>query len=252
MEAPMSEDRFILDPDERRVMGVLIEKSLSTPQYYPMTVNAMVAASNQKSNREPVVQFVDDEVEEILLRLQRRGLVSEHYGAGGRTARWKQEFTKELGLDGQRMAVVAELLLRGPQTVGELRTRASRMKEIPDLDALEAVLVALEGMEPPRLVRLSPPDQKRGVRVTHGFYAPGELDEIREAEDAAGRSIGMRSTATPKPISAARAEPRPASTVVHPAPVAVPPPELQAMRAEIDALRRRVVYLEEQLGITTE
>jgi len=169
---PGAGDRFILDPDERRVIGVLIEKSLTTPSAYPLTLNALVTGSNQKSNRDPQVEFVEEEVEEILGRLQRRGLASEHYGAGGRTARWRQEFTYELELDGPRMAVVGELLLRGPQTLGELRTRASRMKKIPDLAALDEIVRQLSSTDPPRMVRLSPEGRKRGVRYTHGFYPP--------------------------------------------------------------------------------
>ncbi len=224
-------DRFLLDPDERRVIGVLIEKSLTTPAYYPLTINAMVTGCNQKSNRDPVVEFVDDEIDEILLRLQRRGLASEHYGAGGRTVRWRQEFTKELELDGQQMAVVAELLLRGPQTLGELRTRASRMKAIPDLGVLQSIVTRSEQMTPPRMLRLSSRDQKRGVRYAHGFYPEAEIAEIRALE-------GSGFSAAPPPRqSVAFAPAAPAVDVV------------AELREEIAGLSRRVSNLEQQLGI---
>jgi len=242
-------DRFLLDPDERRVIGVLVEKSLTTPQYYPLTINAIVAGSNQKSNRDPQVEFVDDEVAEILERLRKRGLASEHYGAGGRTARWRQEFTRELALDGRQMAVVAELLLRGPQMVGELRARASRMKEIPDQESLDQVLASLEAMSPPRLVRLTPREQKRGARVTHGFYPAGELAQVRAAEPAGGgepetpRAVLASAPAAPPP-------PRPAPPLA-PALPAADPELLAALRAEVAALAKRVAFLEEQLGIAT-
>ncbi len=224
-----NEDRFLLDADERRVMGVLIEKSLTTPKYYPLTINAIVTGSNQKSNRDPMVEFVDEEVEEILARLQRRGLVSEHYGAGGRTARWRQEFTYELEFDGQQMAVVAELLLRGPQTLGELRTRASRMKKIEDLATLSGVVKSLEVLECPRMVRLSPEEQKRGVRYTHGFYPKSEFAEIKAEE------LSVASTAATKTPRAT--SPSPNSDVV------------EELRAEIRALSIRVEHLESQLGV---
>ena len=226
-----NEDRFLLDADERRVIGVLVEKSLTTPKYYPLTINAIVTGSNQKSNRDPLVEFVDEEVEEILSRLQRRGLVSEHYGAGGRTARWRQEFTYELELDGQQMAVVAELLLRGPQTLGELRTRASRMKKIDDLATLNGVVKSLEILDCPRMVRLSPEDQKRGVRYTHGFYPKSEFDEIKAQELSAAPSGVAKA---PRVISSS-----PNSDVV------------EELRAEIQALSTRVEHLESQLGIVS-
>ena len=222
-------DRFTLDSDERRVIGVLIEKSLTTPQYYPLTINAVVTGSNQKSNRDPHVQFVDDEVEEILGRLQKRGLTSEHYGAGGRTARWRQEFTYELELDGPQMAVVAELLLRGPQTLGELRTRANRMKPIADLGMLEGVVKTLEIMSPPRMVRLSPAGQKRGVRYTHCFYPAAELAELIDAE-ASGAPVAAAAPARGGGASDS---------------------EVQELRAQVAALTARVEKLESELGITT-
>jgi len=246
-------DRFLLDTDERRVIGVLIEKSLTTPQYYPLTINAIVTGSNQKSNRDPHVEFVDDEVAEILARLQKRGLASEHYGAGGRTARWRQEFTKELALEGKQMAVLAELLLRGPQMVGELRTRASRMKEIPDQSALDAVLASLEAMVPSRLVRLTPPEQKRGARVTHGFYPPAELARVRAAEPAGAVEAPSRpSAAMTAPYSSPAAALRPSAPITPPSAPAIPavdPEVVEELRAEVAALARRVAFLEEQLGI---
>lgn len=225
LSTPGETDHFILDPDERRVIGVLIEKSLTTPSAYPLTVTALVTGSNQKSNRDPQVEFVDEEVEEILARLQRRGLVTEHYSAGGRMARWRQEFTGEVGLTGQRMAVVGELLLRGAQTLGELRTRASRMKQIPDLAALDAIVKDLESMDPPRMVRLSPAGRQRGVRYTHGFQPVEELDALREAELSGA------------PAAAPARAPR------GPSPEAV-----EGLEQRVAALEERIARLESQLG----
>ena len=223
-------DKFLLDIDERRVIGVLIEKSLTTPQYYPLTINAMITGCNQKSNRDPYLQFVEREVEDICARLQKRGLVTEHYGSSGRTARWRQEFTYELELDGQQMAVVAELLLRGPQTLGELRTRASRMKPIADLDVLNGIMKTLEVMTPARIVRLSSPEQKRGVLFTHGFYPTKEFAEVR-ANEAVGATLLA-------PVRAAAAPPPAADPAV-----------IDELKEQIAALAKRVAHLEDQLGI---
>ena len=228
---PGTPDKFQLDIDERRVIGVLIEKSLTTPQYYPLTVNAMITGCNQKSNRDPVLQFVESEVDEILLRLQKRGLATEHYGSSGRTVRWRQEFTYELEFDGPQMAVVAELLLRGPQTLGELRTRANRMKKIADLETLESIVEKLAAMSPPRVIRLSPPGQKRGVRYTHGFYPQKEFAEVQQVE-AAGATLA------PAPRSSAAAT------------VPADPSALEALKQEVASLAKRVAHLEDQLGVS--
>ena len=158
---------IILDERQQRVIGVLIEKSLATPQYYPLTLNQVVTGCNQKSNREPVVSWMDDEIDEVLTDLARAGLTTQVHHAGSRVGKWRQELTGQLGLNGQAMAVVAELLLRGPQSLGELRTRASRMKDVPDLSVLQQVLDSLASREVPLAARFSPEGVKRGVRWGH-------------------------------------------------------------------------------------
>ena len=211
-----------LDHDERRVIGVLIEKSLTTPQYYPLTINAIVTGSNQKSNRDPLVEFVDDEVEEILQRLRPRGLVTEVHPSGSRSEKWRQELSTTLDLNGQEMAVLGELLLRGPQTMGELRSRANRMKNIPDQGTLQTVFDGLAARAQPLVVRLTPEGVKRGVRVTHGFYPPKELEEVIAAEEAAP---GAGEPRAPRAASSSAAK-------------------------ELEALRKRVEAIEAHLGIT--
>ena len=216
-------DNIYLDTDERRVLGVLIEKSLTTPQYYPMTINAIVTGCNQKSNRDPVVEMVDDEVEEVLQRLRERDLTTVTYPAGGRTEKWRQEFTSQVDISGQQMAVIGELLLRGPQTLGELRARASRMKRINDLSELESVLDELGAKEPPLVQMLTPPGVKRGARVTHRLYPEAELAEILEAEES----------------GAAAAAPAPSRSRGG----------ADALKGELDALRARVEAIEAHLGL---
>src|SRR3954462_10958128 len=179
MSAPAAERSWVpLSPRERRVLGVLVEKAKTTPEYYPMTVAAIVTGSNQKSNRDPVANYDADDVEEILQELRRKGAAVMIEGAG-RVVRWKHTLYDWLKVNKVELAVMAELMLRGPQTEGDLRSRASRMEPFPDLPALQAVL---EGLEPRGLiVYLSPPGQRRGVVLTHGLYPPAELEKVRQA-----------------------------------------------------------------------
>ena len=119
---------LVLDSDQRRVLGVLIEKSLTQPEYYPMTVNAVTAGCNQKSNRDPVVELDEDLVWNVLEGLRGLGLVSMTLpGPGSRTHRFRHEVESAFGWTPREQAVMTELLLRGPQTVGELRTRCSQI-----------------------------------------------------------------------------------------------------------------------------
>src|SRR5262249_28725125 len=117
---------------ERRVLGVLVEKAKTTPDAYPLSVNALVTGCNQKSNREPVMNIEDDDVEECLYALEKKAMVSRVQG--GRVERWRHELYTAWKVDKIEIAILAELLLRGPQTEGELRGRVSRMEPVEDLD----------------------------------------------------------------------------------------------------------------------
>jgi uncharacterized protein YceH (UPF0502 family) len=176
---PAEPERLVLGPVVRRVLGVLIEKSLATPDYYPMTTKAIVTAANQKNNRLPVTQLTADEVETALSELQRRRIVLAVKSPGGRGPKWRQELQRVYNLQGREQAVLGELLLRGPQAEGELRARASRMKEIDDLDSLHEVLASMRDREPSFAVRLSPEGQVRGVRHAHDLYPAEELERLR-------------------------------------------------------------------------
>src|SRR5689334_24454403 len=179
MSSPVVERSWVpLTPRERRVLGVLVEKAKTTPEYYPLTVAAIVTGSNQKSNRDPVVTYDADDVEDTLQDLRRKGAVIM-VEAGGRVVRWKHTLYDWLKVSKVELAVVAELLLRGPQTEGDLRARASRMEPFADLPALQTVLEALtaKGL----VAYLSPPGVRRGVVVTHGLYPPEEAERVRQA-----------------------------------------------------------------------
>jgi uncharacterized protein len=173
-----------LAPYERRVLGVLIEKQKTSKSAdaYPMTLNSIAVGSNQKSNRDPVYELDTEAVEETLGGLQRRGLVMKM--TGGRADRWRHLLYELWKVTKVEMAVLAELLLRGPQTEGDLRGRASRMDEIKDLDELRGLLKGLS--ERNLVVYLTEPN-RRGTVVTHGFHTPDELEREkgRHADGAA-------------------------------------------------------------------
>jgi uncharacterized protein len=218
-----------LNPPERRVVGVLAEKGKTTPEYYPLTVAGIVAGCNQKSNRDPITSYDQDDVEDTLQDLRKKG-AAIMVEAGGRVPRWKHTLYDWLKVSKAELAVIIELLLRGPQTEGELRARASRMEPLPDLAALQTLL---EGLTPRGLVvYLSPPGQKRGVMVTHGLYPPAELEKVRQAYAATAAAAGDEEG--PARTSTARAGL--ASVATTPAWDA----EIAQVRAEVDELRNRV------------
>ena len=181
MSAPSSPTP--LAPFERRVLGVLAEKSQTSksPDGYPMTLNAVVLGCNQKSNRDPVYDLTDDDVEETLDALGEAGLTMKQ--VSGRADRWKHQMYDRWGFAKVEMAVVAELLLRGPQTLGDLRGRASRMTDIADLDALKGHLQTLIGRG--FVVAFGSLD-RRGAAVTHGFHTAEELDRAKALHGGGG------------------------------------------------------------------
>lgn len=157
---------------QRRVLGVLVEKALTTPAAYPLTLNALVAGCNQLSCRDPVMRLTDDEVARALRELQERQLVAEIGGA--RVERYRHELEARLGWNEYRQAVIAELLLRGAQTPGELKANASRMAALPDLDAVHMILEAFATQDPPVVRELPRQPGKSAARFDHLLYADGE------------------------------------------------------------------------------
>ena len=176
-----------LDFVERRVLGVLIEKGYTTPEQYPLSLNYLVSACNQKSCRNPVTQLDEDEVMAALDRLRQHGLCLLVQTVGGRTDRWKHRASEAFETSAVETAVLAELLLRGAQTDGELRQNAKRMRPLKSVDEVHEVLAVLQSREPPLVVRLGPPGRRRGVRFAHTLYPAAELAVIRttaEEEEA--------------------------------------------------------------------
>jgi hypothetical protein len=159
---------------ERRVVGVLVEKAKTTPSAYPMSLNAIVTGCNQKSNRHPLMELEPDAVEGALERLREMGAVGMVQGYG-RVVKYRHYLYEWLGVDKIEMAVMTELLLRGSQTEGELRGRASRMEAIADLQTMRNVLSSLAAKS--LILSLTP--EGRGHVITHSLYQPGELEKLK-------------------------------------------------------------------------
>ena len=214
-----------LAPLERRVLGVLIEKQKTgSGDTYPMSINGVVTGCNQKSNRDPVLSLDEDEVEEVLLQLNRKVLVNRVQG--GRVEKWRHLLYDLWKVNKVEMAILAELLLRGPQTEGDLRGRASRMDPINDLDELRGLLKDLVRRN--FVVYLT--SGGRGAVVTHGFHTPEELAAERAKHGSSGGEPASRSASESQPA------------------VGRSRPDLEAKLteafAEIERLKERVAALE--------
>jgi len=174
-----------LDSAAVRVLGALMEKEITTPEYYPLSLNALVNACNQKSNRDPVVSFDDDTVEEALERLRAEGLAVRISGES-RVPKHGQRFTEKLNLGRREAAVMCVLMLRGPQTVGELRGRTERMYQFDDLEAAE---YTLQHLAEAGFVQMLP--RQAGSRESrHGHLLCGPLELTAQPEPAAPRVSG--------------------------------------------------------------
>jgi len=203
------------------VLGCLVEKELTTPQQYPLTLNALVLACNQSSNRHPVVDYDEATVEDAVIRAKAGGLVRFVHPSHGRSAlRYRHELAEVLGLDGRQLALLAVMMLRGPQTPGELRARTERMAGFDSLGEVEAEIEALAKREVPLAVRLTRAPGRKEDRFAHTLGHPPQFD----------------ADASPPPATAAV----PASAGVT--------EQLEQLRADVDALRRDLQELREQLG----
>lgn len=199
-----------LNSRQRRVLGTLIEKAKTTPDAYPMTVNALVSGCNQKSNREPQMNLSQEDVEQLLSELRGMGVVAELQG-GGRVPKYRHYAHDWLGTAPGELGVMAELLLRGEQTLGDLRARAARMDAIPDQGALKLIVDSL--LKKKLMLELTSPG--RGQIVSHNLYKERELPELKaryaghtppsspaeEDGPEPARTSSAPSAATPRPAS---------------------------------------------------
>jgi hypothetical protein len=165
-----------LNEIEVRVLGCLVEKDLATPEYYPLTLNALTNACNQKSNREPVMLLEETDVVRALDSLRQKQLA--HQSAEGvRSAKYCHNLEGVLNLDPEELAIIAELLLRGPQTVGELRNRAERMQPVGDLQAVEEMLQNLMERDEPLVIRLPRQPGRKEQRFSHLLSGTPDIEE---------------------------------------------------------------------------
>lgn len=158
---------FVLDAAEVRVLGALVEKEITTPDYYPLSLNALVNACNQKSNRDPVVSYDEDTVAATLDSLRSKGLVMVTTGREMRVARYSHRLSEVFNFDRREMALLCVLMLRGPQTPGELRGRTERMYSFDDLAAVEASLNRLIERQPPLVNPLPRQAGFKEIRYVH-------------------------------------------------------------------------------------
>ena len=205
---------LFLDPVEARVLGALLEKEITTPEYYPLTLNALVNACNQKSNRDPVVSFDEGSVQDALESLKQKRLSAVlSAGSGSRVAKYSHRLSETLNLGRRETALICELLLRGPQTLGELRSRAERMHRFQDIEEVEACLRTLIQRSPDPLVTELPrqPGTKE-PRFSH--LLSGE-----PAQDAPGETARL-----------------------------APSSRMATLESELAELRDRVAHLEKKLA----
>ncbi|MEQ8848055.1 DUF480 domain-containing protein [Botrimarina sp.] len=163
-----------LEAPQRRVLGVLVEKAKTTPDAYPLSLNALRTGCNQKSNRFPQMDLDEEQLERAIDSLRSKGALTVVQG-DSRVERYRHRMYEWLGVEKAELAVVAELLLRGAQTVGDLRGRAARMEPIPGVSELRPILDALVGKG--LIEYLTPPG--RGAIVSHCFYSQSERDRVR-------------------------------------------------------------------------
>lgn len=214
---------------QRRVLGVLVEKGITTPDAYPLTLKAVTTGCNQKSNRDPVTNYSEDAVEETLDQLRQMGLVAVVHTESGRTERFRHFVRKRYPFTEPQLAIVTELLLRGRQQLGELRSRASRMVPI---ESQEELRDNLQQLAADNYVRSNGPLERRGIEVDHGFYAKGETPAL----SAAVTDISDAPRATSH-----------ASAVSTSAP-GVAEDEVDSLRSEIADLRSQVAELADDVA----
>lgn len=238
---------FTLDPIEARLLGVLIEKALTTPENYPLSLNAVTNGANQKSNRDPVLELLESEVRLGLQGLTSKNLVYASHSTGSRVEKFRHNGEAILELDTPRLAVLAELLMRGPQTPGELRVRVSRMTPLDDLGRLMELLRPL--LERGLVQRLSPAPGSRAERYAQTLAPKAHPEEASAHAATTSRPVQRVAPATFAPPAAARpAEPvAPAPTGALFAGATGPSASDAKLEKRVEELEHEVTRLRRQL-----
>lgn len=181
-----------LDAEEIRVIGSLIEKSRSTPEYYPMSLNGLTAACNQKSSRKPIVNYEEATVMLILDRLKRKGLVSTATGAGIRSTKYKHNLALKYPFTPDELAVLCLLFLRGPLTPGEINSNSGRLYDFDSLEEVQQVLEKLSSGETPFVKQLPRQTGQKEMRYMHLFGGEEIMEQyLQEAEPNAKNSADL-------------------------------------------------------------
>ncbi|MFA0436307.1 YceH family protein [Vibrio breoganii] len=174
-----------LSPLEARIIGCLIEKEVTTPDYYPLNLNSLTTACNQKSNRDPVMELSDAEVLDGINALTDRRLVNDESSFNSRTAKYRHRFCNtefgDLQFSAQEKAIVCVMLLRGAQTPGEIRTRTNRLAQFADVKEVEATLDKLANLDTPIVVKLPREPGKRESRYQHLFCGEVDIEALATA-----------------------------------------------------------------------
>ncbi len=212
-----------LSAEEIRVLGSLMEKSRTTPDYYPMTINSLTAACNQKSSRRPVVQYDDDTVVKALDSLKKKGLVSTATGGSSRAVKYKHNFAIVFPVIPSEVALICLLMLRGPQTPGELNTNSGRLYEFETLDDVQQTLEKLSSGDVPFLTLLP---RRSGQKEARYMHLLGETLDIPEDDET---EIGYASSNPGSNVAALEQR------------VTKLEEELSAMRQEFDKLMKELL-----------
>lgn len=227
-----------LQPNEARVLGVLIEKELTTPEQYPQTLNALVNGCNQKNNRDPVLSLTEDDVHDAVESLRGKGALVRVDMAGSRVPKFKHSLAELLKTGPRENALLAELLIRGPQTLGELRTRASRMQNFETLEVVKLTLDGLAGRDEPLTQQIPPLPGSRAERYTQ-LLAPDARASATGAV-ASHDVVASRDTVTDRMPSGSPASTAPAASALA--------ERVSALEAEVTVLKDRLNKLAASLG----
>ena len=173
----------VLTDIETRVLGALVEKQVTTPEYYPLTLNALTLACNQKNNRHPVTSYTESQVSAAVESLREKNLAYVYYGSTSRVPKYKHVMPEVMHLNSAELALLCVLMLRGPQTPGELRGNAARLHEFAGLDEVEQTLNALISRDPdPLVVRLPRQAGQKEVRFAHLLSGEVQVEVVTEIQ----------------------------------------------------------------------
>jgi uncharacterized protein YceH (UPF0502 family) len=186
----------VLDATELRVLGSLMEKSRTTPEYYPMSLNGLTAACNQKTSRKPVVQYDEETVALALDSLKKRGLISTATGGSSRTVKFKHNFAIVYPVLPSEVSIICLLILRGPQTPGELNTNSGRLYEFESIDEVQQVLEKLVADEPAYVVQLPRRPGQKEVRYAHLLAGEPQIPDDDQEQPIIHSSSGLEARVT--------------------------------------------------------